>query len=97
MDLVSGTWNQEHWNGGVLVWEDTWDTSSTLYNPFESNTHAVTLAASYALHVSTGASNATIAATTTLSVLALSLVAYACTKKFKAVSQKEDDINQPLL
>lgn len=81
----------------MLIWEDTWDMSSTLYNPWEENPHAVTLAASHALHVSTGASTATIAATTTLSVLALGLVAYAYTKKCKVVTEKEEEINQPLL
>ena len=71
--------------------------SSTLYNPWEENPHAVTLAASHAFQISTRASSATIAATTTLSVLTLRLIAYAYTKKCKIFTEKEDEINQPLL
>ena len=97
MDLYSGTWTQQHWNSGVLIWEDTWGMEETFYNPWEDNDHhATTLAAKHAKTASTGASTATIA-TTTLSVLALGLVAYAYTQKRKVATEKEEDINQPLL
>lgn len=97
MDLYSGSWTQQHWNSGVLIWEDTWTMEETLYNPWEDNDHdATTLAAKHANTASSGASTATIA-TTTLSVVALGLVAYAYTQKRKFVSEKEEEINQPLL
>ena len=97
MDLRSGSWLQQHWKSGVLIWEDTWTMEETLYNPWEDNDHdATTLAAKHANTASSGASTATIASTT-LSVLALGLVAYAYTQKRKVVSEKEEEINQPLL
>ena len=31
-DLVSGSWKQEFFGGGVQLWSDTWDTSGTPWN-----------------------------------------------------------------
>lgn len=45
LDLKTGTWTQSHYVYGVLIWQDTWDMSNTLYNPYLSRPTATLLAA----------------------------------------------------
>lgn len=48
LDLLTGTWTQSHLANDVLIWQDTWDMSETLYDPYRSNPTATLLAAKYA-------------------------------------------------
>ena len=96
VNLDTGVWTQWHYNGDTLIWEDTWNMDNTAYNPFDRHARAVSLMDSYSKTVSAGVSKAGIA-TATLTAIALGALVYGIAKKNKAVAEREEEINQPLL
>ena len=85
VNLADGTWHQEHWASGVLIWKDDWSMSSTRW---EWQTNPTMLIAKVA---ETQDSDYTMPAILMASALGMSIAACAYLKKRKTEQEIEED------
>ena len=102
LDLKTGTWTQSHYVSDILIWQDSWDMSKTLYNPYKFHPTNTLLAAQPATDSTAHLESNSSSSWTMSAVLVASAIfgasIYTCTQLQKRkVDEAADDYRRPLL